>query len=198
MRWRSSAEKRDSARLFRSMKLCSSLPEGSIFIASRPSVKSICTLCAPFAKQRRISVSCSRQQILDELLARVAGNAFGRIHQAQRGRRDDRLLDRQRGRSASRRRDSCRRSAGSGRARAVSRGMRRDVARGERNLEAVGRGVGEPVHAVGPEVVVLALLAVGDDRRARRLEALDRVADGLVVERIQARIVVAEPCRLPR
>ena len=78
-----SVENRASARLFRSMKLCRSSPDGSIFIARRPSVKSIWTLWAPFARQRRISVSCSRQQIVDELLARVARDAFGRIHQAQ-------------------------------------------------------------------------------------------------------------------
>ena len=41
MRLRSSGENRDSGRLFRSMKLLSICPEGSIFTASRPSVKSI-------------------------------------------------------------------------------------------------------------------------------------------------------------
>ena len=34
------------------------------------------------------------QQVVDELLARVAGDPFGRIHEAQRRRRDDRLLHR--------------------------------------------------------------------------------------------------------
>jgi hypothetical protein len=41
------------------MKLASRWPVGSIFIARRPSVKSTCTLWAPFARQRRISFSCS-------------------------------------------------------------------------------------------------------------------------------------------
>src|SRR6185503_7337203 len=50
-RERSSAENRDRERLFRSMKLVSRWPEGSIFIARRP-LKSICTLCAPFCRQR--------------------------------------------------------------------------------------------------------------------------------------------------
>ena len=49
-------------------------------------------------------------------------------------------------------------------------------------LKPSGRGVGKPVHGVGPEVVILALLAVGDDRGAGRLEAGDGVADRLVVQ----------------
>ena len=64
-----------------------------------------------------------------------------------------------------------------------------DMARRERDLEAVRRGVGKSVDAVGPEVVVLALLAVGDDRRAGGLELRDRVADGRVVQRVQGRIL---------
>ena len=36
--------------------------------------------------------------------------------------------------------------------------------------------------------MVLALLAVGDDRRARGLEPLDRVANRRVVERVELRI----------
>ena len=34
------------------------------------------------------------EQVFDELFARVAGNLLGRVHQAQRRRRNDRLLDR--------------------------------------------------------------------------------------------------------
>src|SRR5262249_51859528 len=45
--------------------------------------------------------------------------------------------------------------------------------------------VGQPLDGVGPEVVVLALLAVGDDRRAGGLEARDGVPDRLVIERVQ-------------
>ena len=44
------------------------------------------------------------------------------------------------------------------------------VAGGERNPEPVGGRVRQAVHAVGPEVVVLALLAVGDDGRPGGLE----------------------------
>ena len=58
-RCRSASESRPRAKLFRSMKLDSSSPDGSILSAKRPSVKSICTEAAPFARQRRISVTCS-------------------------------------------------------------------------------------------------------------------------------------------
>src|SRR5687767_10367998 len=34
------------------------------------------------------------QQVVDELLPRIAGNSFRRVHQAQSRRRDDRLLQR--------------------------------------------------------------------------------------------------------
>ncbi len=61
-----------------------------------------------------------------------------------------------------------------------------DMAGRERNPEAVGGGVGQALDAVGPKVVVLALLAVGDHRRAGRLEARNGVADGIVVERVEA------------
>ena len=55
-------------------------------------------------------------------------------------------------------------------------------------LKAVRAHVRHAVDAVGPEVVVLALLAVGDHRRAGRLEALDRVPDGRVVQRLEGRV----------
>ena len=48
------------------MKLWSSSPVGSIFTAKRPSVKSICTACAPFARQRADLGLVLAQQILDE------------------------------------------------------------------------------------------------------------------------------------
>ena len=71
---------------------------------------------------------------------------------------------------------------------AVSRGMRRVWPARTGCLKPVRRRVGQAVHAVGPEVVVLALLAVGDHRRARRFEPLDRVADRFFVERIERRV----------
>ena len=78
MRLRSSAENRDSARLFRSMKLWRRCPEGSILTASRPSVKSIWTLCAPFPQAVADLGLVLAQQVVDELLARVAGDLVGR------------------------------------------------------------------------------------------------------------------------
>ena len=71
--------------------------------------------------------------------------------------------------------------------------MRRTWPGGERNAEAVGRRVLQALDAVGPEVVVLALLAVGDHRRAGGFELPHRVLDGGVVQGFEARIgAVAE------
>ena len=67
--------------------------------------------------------------------------------------------------------------------------MRRTCAGRERDLEAVGRRVRQAVDAVRPEVVILPLLAIGDDRRAGGLEPLDGVADRRVVERVERGIV---------
>ena len=174
-----------SARLFRSMKLCSSSPDGSIFTASRPSVKSICTLCAPLCEAAADLGLVLAQQVVDELLARIARDLLGRDTSGSAPRARSPPASPARARSAARRRGSCRRSACSGTARRQPRHAAH-VAGGERDLEAVGRRVRQAVDAVGPEVVVLALLAVGDDRRAGRLELLDRVADRLVVERRRA------------
>ena len=61
----------------------------------------------------------------------------------------------------------------------------------EGDREAVGVGVRQPLHGIGPEIVILPLLAVGDDRGAGGLEPLDGVADRLLVQGIQARVVHA-------
>ena len=57
------------------------------------------------------------------------------------------------------------------------------VAGRERNPESVRCGVRQSVDAVGPEVMVLALFAVGYDRRAGRLEQGDRFPNCLLVVR---------------
>ena len=127
------------------------------------------------------------EQVVDELVAGVAGDLVGRVHEAQGRGRDDRLLDRPVGvlerhvQVAVGVRLVAERPAGEPRHAA-------DVAGRERDLEAVGGGVRQPVDAVGPEVVVLPLLAVGDDRRAGCLEPRDGVPDRLVVERVQRRV----------
>jgi len=59
------------------------------------------------------------------------------------------------------------------------------MAGGERNPKTVRRGVREAVDRVGPEIVILALLAVGDHRRAGRLEPRDGVGNGVLVQRIE-------------
>ena len=74
------------------MKLFSSSPEGSSLSASRPSVKSIWTLCDAFFEAAPHLVFMFVQEIVDEFLPRVTGNRFRRIHEAQRRRRNDRLL----------------------------------------------------------------------------------------------------------
>jgi len=62
---------------------------------------------------------------------------------------------------------------------------------GERYLEAIGRRVAQPVDAIGPEVVVLVLLAVADHWRAGGLESLDGVADGILIQRLEVRMIAA-------
>src|SRR3954469_21893654 len=58
----------------------------------------------------------------------------------------------------------------------------------EWNLESVRRCIGQSMHAVGPEIVVLSLFAVGDHGRAGRFEALNAVANRRVKERRQCRV----------
>ena len=65
------------------------------------------------------------QQVVDELLARVAGNLVGRIHEAQRRGRDDRLLHRHVGVAQGHVQVAVGMPSCSGTGRAVSRGIRR-------------------------------------------------------------------------
>src|SRR5262245_38814931 len=46
------------------------------------------------------------------------------------------------------------------------------------------------MNAIGPEVVILSLFAVGDDRRPRRLEPLDRVPGSVRIEGFERRVGV--------
>jgi hypothetical protein len=62
------------------------------------------------------------------------------------------------------------------------------VTSGEWNLEAVRGRVRQPLHAIRPEVVVLALLSIANDWRSGRLELLDCVANGALVQRVQGGI----------
>ena len=110
--------------------------------------------------------------------------AAGYMRLERRGR-DHRLLHRPVGVAPARPPRRRRRSGGSGTGRrsaaaSAARGRRR---RGSRSRRA--RCWASPCTAVGPEVVVLALLAVGDHRRAGGLEALDRVLDRRVVQRLR-------------
>ena len=118
----------------------------------------------------------------------VAGDPVGGIHQAERGRRDDRLLHRHRRVPLGDLEEAVRVALVAERAGGQARHAA-GVAGRERDHEAVGRGVRQPVHGVGPEVVILPLLAVGDHRGAGRLEPRDGVANGRLVQGSQAGIV---------
>ena len=115
----------------------------------------------------------------------VAGDLVGRVHEAQGRGRDDRLLHRHVGVPQGHVQVAVRVPLVAERPGRQPRHPA-DVAGRERDLEAVRGGVRQPVDAVGPEVVVLPLLAVGDDRRAGGLEPLDGVPDRLVVERVRS------------
>ena len=58
----------------------------------------------------------------------------------------------------------------------------------EWKFEPIRGQVGQAIYAIGAEVMILALLAIRDHRRAGRLEARDRIANGVFVERFQGRI----------
>ena len=64
---------------------------------------------------------------------------------------------------------------------------------GEWQFEPIGCGIRQPLYAVSREVVILSLLPVGDNRRARGLELLDRVPNGFVVKRLQTMMQAAVP-----
>ena len=130
------------------------------------------------------------KEVVNELLARIARDPVGRIHEAQRGRRDDRLLHRNR-RVALRHFEEAVRGASKSKGPVRQPRHAPDMSRREGDLEAVGHRVRHPVHGMGPEVVVLPLLAIGDDGRPRCLEPLHGVPHGGLVERVQARILGA-------
>ena len=133
------------------------------------------------------------EQIVDELVARIAGQRLLRIHQAQRRRRDDRLLHRDARVTQGllqvavcimfiAKRPACETRHAAG------------VAVGERNAKAVRRCIRKTLHRVGPEIVVLALLAVGNDRRPAGFEARDGVFCRFFVERGQAGVFTVYIC----
>ena len=132
------------------------------------------------------------QEILDELLARIVGNAFGRVHQAQRRGRDHGLLHRH-VRVAHRHLEVRIRVAPVREWSAREPWHAPGVAVGEGNPETVGGRIGLPVDRVGRKVMVLALLAVADHRRAAGFEALEGVANRCFVQRSERRILAIGP-----
>jgi len=55
------------------------------------------------------------------------------------------------------------------------------VASGERNLEAIRRCVFQSMHGIRPEIMIFALLAIGDDWGTCRLKFLDCVANSFFI-----------------
>ncbi len=55
----------------------------------------------------------------------------------------------------------------------------------ESELETIRRRVGQPMHAIRGEIVILPLFTIGDDRRAGGFKSLNGVADGFIIERIK-------------
>ncbi len=118
--------------------------------------------------------------------AAITRNAGQRIHQPERGGGNDSLLQGALGKTPGKIEKAVRVTAISERPAREARPA--TGVTNERKLESVRRQVGQTVDAVGSEVMILALFAVGDHRRTGRFEARDRVADRFFVERIEHRI----------
>ena len=169
------------------MKLCSRSP-GGVDLDRQPALREVDLDLVRALPQAGADLGLVlAQQVVDELLAGVAGDLVGRVHEAQGRGRDDRLLHRHVGVPQGHVQVAVRVPLVAERAGRQPRHPA-GVAGRERDLEAVRGRVRQPVDAVRPEVVVLPLLAVGDDRRAGGLEPRDGVADRLVVERVQRRV----------
>ena len=63
----------------------------------------------------------------------------------------------------------------------------------EWQFKPVRCGIRQTLDAVSCEVVILSLLPVSDNRRARGLELLDRVPDGFFIKRLYTRMRTAVP-----
>jgi hypothetical protein len=103
------------------------------------------------------------QQVVDEFFARIVGQAVGRVHQAHGRRGDDGLLDGQCGIPHG----NIDEVVGVAFVAERAGGQAWHAAcmtRCERNREPIRPSVAQAVYAVGPEIVVLALFPIGDDR----------------------------------
>src|SRR6476646_5890261 len=191
---RSCGEKRSKTWLLRSMKSWSMFRpvqglRESFLLARRPPVTSTETPTAPADVLLDLVA-----EIREELLARVALDlALERIEQHQHRRGDDRLLDVVRG-DLPVLLDELRREGLVAEGAAGQAGQLAVVAVVEDREElAVARevvgeaGAGQRVRDRVRGEARLALLAVGDDRLAGRLEALDGVLGGLVLQRLELR-----------
>src|SRR5260370_23412618 len=128
------------------------------------------------------------QQILDEVLARIVGNPLAGVHQTQGRWRYHGLLDRY---ACVAHGDIkvavCVPFVTEGAASEPRQPARMTVS--ERNLETGRGGVGKAMHTVRAEIVILPLLAVGNDRRPCGFKPLNGISNRVVIESIKARIL---------
>ena len=149
----------------------------------RPSVKSIWTV-APAVEAAADVGRGLVDEVVEEGLARVAGDAVGRVEEAERRSRDHGLLERRACVFRGRHRDTTRVASRSGTDPRSGRGSCRVWP----SLNGIVTPPGARLVSAGDRVgreARLALLAVGDHGGAGLLEAAERVADGLVEERVE-------------
>src|ERR1700732_110289 len=132
------------------------------------------------------------QQVIDELLARIIWNARGWVHQAQGRGRYHRLLHRYvRVADSDIKITICAALIAKRIAREPRQSARMTVC--EEDSESVGGRVRKTMHTVRREIVITPLFAVGNNRRARGLKPLNRISNGLFVERSEAGILTLAP-----
>ena len=124
------------------------------------------------------------QQVVYELLARIARDLVGRVQQAQGRGRDDRLLHGYVSVAQGHVQVAVRTPVVTKWAGSEPRHPA-DMTGRERDLEAVRVHVRQSVHAIRPEVMVLSLLAVRDHRRGGGLKPLNGIPNRLVIKRVQ-------------
>ncbi len=133
-------------------------------------------------------------QVLDEVLARIAWDRLVRVHQTQGGGRNDSLL--QWHTCMFQRFIEIAISIAP-----IAKGAAREpwhaahMAGGEWDAKAIRGGVRQALDAISPEVVIFALLPIGDHGRTGRFELQDSVAHGGCVEGVKARVhAIAARC----
>ena len=133
------------------------------------------------------------QQIGDELLARIVRNLFGRVHQAQGGRRYHRLLERDvRIAHGDIQITICVPPVTERSAREPRQAARMTVP--ERNYETIRGHVRKAMHAIRTEIMILPLFAIGNDRGTYRFKPFNGVSNRIFIERVEAGILAVALC----